>query len=95
MMYNTEFREEAQRDLIEAYRWYEKKQNGLGGKLILEVEAGLNHLKQNPKAFEEKKKGFREFNLKTFPYVMIFRLKKQNVIVYAVFHTRRNPNKKP
>ncbi len=57
----------AKKEISDTIVWYEKQQEGLGGKFISEIEAGLKYLKQNPKAFPGKKKGFREFNLKKFP----------------------------
>ncbi len=95
MEYKSKFREAARRDLLQAYRWYEKQQKGLGEKFLSEVESGLEYLKRNPKAFPEKKKGFREFIFKTFPYILIFRVDKQEVTVFAIFHTSLNPAKKP
>ena len=95
MDFEIEFRKEAQKDLMAAYLWYEERQIGLGEKFILEVEASVDFLKLNPEAFPQKKKGFREYNLKTFPYLMIYILKEKRVSILAVFHTRLNPNRKP
>lgn len=95
MEYKLEFREAAQKDLFRAYKFYEKQQIGLGEKFISEVEFGLKFVKRNPEAFPEKKKGFREFILKTFPYILIYRLDKQEVTIFAIFHTSLNPSKKP
>lgn len=95
MEFEVELGKKAQRDLLYAYLWYEKRKIGLGEKFIQEVEAGVEYLKQNPEAFPEKKKGFREFNLKAFPYLMIYILKDNKVHILAIFHTRLDPNRKP
>lgn len=48
MEYKIEFREGAQKDLLQAYSWYEKQQKGLGDKFISEVEFGVQYLRKNP-----------------------------------------------
>lgn len=48
-----------------------------------------------PEVFPKKNKGFREFNLKSFPYIMIYILNIREATVFAVFHTQLDPTKKP
>ncbi|NJW52069.1 type II toxin-antitoxin system RelE/ParE family toxin [Salinimicrobium oceani] len=95
MASEVDFRKEAQKDLIEAYLWYEKKQKGLGERFVREVENGVKFIRQNPEAFPRKKNGFREFPLKIFPYLMIYVLAQKKITILAIFNTRLNPDKKP
>lgn len=95
MVFEVRFREEAQQDLTKAYRWYEDQKRGLGKNFISEVEAAAKYLSRNPEAFPEKKGIFRELNLTTFPYLMIYTVEGQVVTVFAIFNTYLNPQKKP
>ena len=95
MAYRLKLREGARKDLFQAFGWYERQKPGLGTELISEIEAAFALLIKTPEAFPKKKKHLREYNLKIFPYVIIYMIQKNEVIVFAIFHTHLNPNKKP
>ena len=78
----------------EAYDWYELQQPGLGDLFLLDVESCYDKLEAWPIAYIKIKRNFRQIVLKTFPYVLVFEVIKNEVIVYAVFHTSRSPRKK-
>ncbi|HZX58969.1 MAG TPA: type II toxin-antitoxin system RelE/ParE family toxin [Mucilaginibacter sp.] len=78
----------------EAYEWYNEQQDGLGDRFLQELRDCRNKLESCPDAYTKVKKSYRQFVLRTFPYVIVFEIIKTNVVVYAVFHTSRNPIKK-
>ena len=78
----------------EAYDWYNEQQDGLGDRFLEELRDCRNKLESWPDAYTKVKKSYRQFVLHTFPYVVVFKIIKTDVIVYAVFHTSRNPRKK-
>ena len=78
----------------EAYQWYEEQQAGLGDLFLFELESCYNKIEVWPVSFAKIKKNFRQIILSTFPYVVVFEVFKDEVVVYAVFHTSRNPRKK-
>lgn len=41
-----------------------------------------------------KKPTFREMPLKRFPFVIIYELRSDKIIVFSVFNTHQNPDKK-
>ncbi len=79
---------------IEAYKWYEKRQAGLGGYFLQDLENGYDRLEAWPESYAKIKNNFRQLVLRTFPYVIVFEIIKQDIVVYAVFHTSQNPGKK-
>lgn len=95
MAYKIHVREEAQMDIINAGRWYESRQKGLGERFVSVVENQIEHLSTFAEAFPAKKGNFRELVIKEFPYVIIYIIKSSEVIILAVFNTYLNPNKKP
>ncbi|MBN8851647.1 MAG: type II toxin-antitoxin system RelE/ParE family toxin [Sphingobacteriales bacterium] len=61
-----------------------------------EVEKRLEQVAKTPERYAERRKGFRETNLKIFPYLIIYRIHKRKKIIAisSIFHTSRNPKKK-
>jgi plasmid stabilization system protein ParE len=51
MKYKLILRQEAERDLAEAYRWYSEKVPGLGSDFLAVVERALESIKENPARF--------------------------------------------
>lgn len=78
----------------EAFNWYEEQQAGLGDLFLAELENGFDKLEIWPLSYTIIKKNYRQFILRTFPYVIVYEILNDAVIVYAVFHTSRNPRKK-
>jgi plasmid stabilization system protein ParE len=50
--------------------------------------------KSHPEYFGKIRKNVRQAALKRFPYVIVYEIIKAEVVVFAVFHTRRNPKLK-
>lgn len=78
----------------EAYNWYEEQRQGLGEEFIKELDNCFDKLQSHPEYFGKIKKNFRQMSLKRFPYVIVFEIIKKEVVVFAVFHTKRNPKLK-
>ena len=77
-----------------AYRWYEKRQVELGDSFLLEIDNCYDRIESSPMQYAKIKKNFRQIILRTFPYVIVFEILKEDVVIYAVFHTSRNPKRK-
>ncbi len=80
--------------LKKAYAWYEEQKEGLGETLLKEANICFDKLEKQPGIYAIVKGNFREINLRTFPYVLVFSIEETEVIIYTVFHTSRNPKKK-
>lgn len=79
---------------MEAYKWYEEQKTGLGEEFLKELDSRYNKLESHPEYYGKIKKSFRQISLKRFQYVVVFEILKNEVIVFAVFHTKRNPKLK-
>ncbi|MFI5162699.1 MAG: type II toxin-antitoxin system RelE/ParE family toxin [Sphingobacteriales bacterium] len=74
--------------------WYNEQQAGLGDRFLLQIINTFRHIEVNPLHYEEKfSKQFRFAKVDVFPFLVVFKIKKQFVVVNAVFHTSRNPKK--
>jgi len=78
----------------DAYDWYELQKNGLGEEFLLELDGIYHKLQTQPEYYGKIKKNFRQAALKRFPFVIVFEIIKKEVVVFAVFHTSRNPKYK-
>lgn len=81
-------------ELIDAWNWYENKQQGLGDRFILAFEKKLSVIIKNPTRNVCRVEGFRETLINKFPFLIIYFLHENSIIVSSVFHTSRNPKKK-
>jgi len=77
-----------------AYKWYEEQREGLGELFLDEIEECYDRLEASPESYQKIKANFRHVVARTFPYVIIFEILGEDIVVYAVFHTSRNPRKK-
>jgi len=93
-MYRLQILEKAREDMQTSADWYNEQQDGVGERFLSEVINTFRRIENSPLHYEEKfSKKFRFANVDHFPYLVVFKIKKQNVVVNAVFHTSRNPKK--
>lgn len=78
----------------EAYDWYEQQSTGLGEIFLSELNTCYKKIETQPTFYKKAKKNFRQIRLKRFPYLVVYEILKSEVVVFAVFHTSRNPNSK-
>ena len=85
------FRADAEDDLREAVAWYDGVREGLGDKLLAEVDDALARAAERPAMFPLVLPPFRRALCERFPYAIYFRDTDDLVQVFAVFHARRDP----
>ncbi|MEO7080716.1 MAG: type II toxin-antitoxin system RelE/ParE family toxin [Flavobacteriales bacterium] len=93
MSFRLEVRDHANREFIEGYLWYEDQRDGLGEEFHDEVQEQFEFLRQRPAGFAKWRGPYKKINLRRFPYVIVFRVVKNTVIVISVFHNKRNPSR--
>jgi plasmid stabilization system protein ParE len=96
MKYKFVFLQRASDEVIEIYRWYEEQQKGLGLNFLNVLEKYKTGIANNPEQFKKTYKHFREVFIHTFPFMIVYYIKKKEkeIIIVSVFHTSRNPKKK-
>ena len=96
MSYQLRLSEEADYDFRQAAEWYEQQGEGLGIRFINVIKNKLDVIQNSPERYPVRKYNFREAPVKTFPYLIIYKLykRKREVLVYSIFHSKRNPKKK-
>jgi len=85
------FRREARQELLAAQLWFETKSPGLGFEFARAVDAAIESVQRNPRAYIEAEIGCRRILLRRFPYAVFYRLRDDELLIVAVFHQRQRP----
>lgn len=81
----------AERDIAEAIEWYDQQQSGLGDEFLARVEAVFARIAERPNGFPSTHAIFKRALIGRFPYTVYFRIEGGSIVVFAVYHQRRNP----
>ncbi|MGB0880003.1 MAG: type II toxin-antitoxin system RelE/ParE family toxin [Polaribacter sp.] len=96
MGYKLDIWNDAKIEIFKGYTWYEDKRVELGEEFINEVEEALEYIEKYPEHYQIKYRNkYREAVLKRFPYLIIYEIIENSVVVYSVFPSKDNPIKKP
>jgi plasmid stabilization system protein ParE len=91
MAYNLRFIPEFEQDIERAFQWYQEEGGYLISFTFLEfVLIAINQIESNPKIFERYRSNFRKCNLGKFPYKILFKIRNEEVIIFAIFHHKRS-----
>ncbi|MDQ0636732.1 toxin ParE1/3/4 [Pedobacter sp. W3I1] len=90
-MYTIQIKPIAVQMAKDAYDWYEEQKEGLGDFFLSELSRCYTKLEKNPLFYQKLKKNYRHLVLNKFPYVLIFEIIGEEIIIFAVFHTARSP----
>ncbi len=85
------FVEEARDEFLDAIRYYEDAEPGLGRRFRVELEKSVRHLCDHPETYRIRSADQRRINLKTFPFYLPFIIRGETVWVLAVAHESRRP----
>jgi hypothetical protein len=91
MAINFVVKESAKEEVIEIVDWYDYKQIGLGERFYKELLLEFEKIKQQPTIYAYYKKEFRRAVLKNFPYLVIFKVTAQEIVIYSVIYGGRDP----
>jgi len=96
MSYTSLLLRRAQKELLEAWVWYEDRQPGLGDRFKNELDKRIGEIEKHPERYPQQTRPYRETRIDVFPYLIIYRLNtaKNLVIITSVFHASRHPKNK-
>ena len=93
MTYAILFRPEAEQEVREARRWYEEQKPGLGGRFADAIDETLQRLSANPSVFPLVHGEIRRAVMRVFPFGIYFRVHRNDIVIIAVTHGRRHPQR--
>ncbi len=86
-------RDEAEKDILKSYEWYEKKRKGLDANFILCVDEAMSRISRNPQHYPSVLNPVRRVFIKRFPCSVYYIEKTAEIIVFAVLHVRQSSRK--
>ena len=84
-------RPEAEEEIGQAAEWYDERGLGLGSAFLDEVSRTIDDLLSAPERYPIVDASIRKAVLRRFPYLILYRVKDEEVVVISCFHTRRDP----
>ncbi len=91
MTLSVHLRPEAEQDIEEAARWYEKQSDGLGNEFLDEVLVTLDRFAELPSLYPLVHRKTQRALTHRFPFGIYFRAESEKIVVVAVMHGSRNP----
>lgn len=93
MIFNLIVTEIAELHVVETCLYYEEQQPGLSERFLNELENAYKKIAEHPQYYSyiSSKDGYRDVCLNKFPYVVIYQIHENDVIVVDVFNTHRQP----
>ena len=85
----------AQREIGEAYTWYEEQLPGLGARFLEALDTQFEAIASSPALFAETQRGIRRAFLSRFPYGVFYASRSDLISVLAVIHAARHPRRWP
>ena len=90
---NVTFLKLAEKELDDAFEYYESVQKGLGFRFLAEVELSQNRIISFPLSYEKIGKYSRRCLVQKFPYGLIYQHLEQqeSILIVSVSHLHRKP----
>ena len=85
------FRPQAERELLDAERWYEDRRPGLGREFRGALDEILGRVSALPLSFPKVHGDKRRALVPRFPYGLYFALVRDQVVVLGLVHGHRDP----
>ncbi len=96
MSYTIVISERAKKEMLDACAWYNERLHGLGDKFEHIIFEKLYTIANNPHLIRKRTPTYHEVSIKTFPYLIIYRVEEgtKEVYIASIFHTSQSPKKK-
>ena len=94
MAYRLVVKDEANIDALEAFLYYEEIRIGLGTRFLESLQKRYNQLSENPQfysfVYSDLERTLRDVKLEGFPFVILYDIEGDDVIIYSVHNTYKN-----
>lgn len=93
MGYQHYFEPRALKEYVAAIKWYKKRSDKAAANFVKEMDDAISIICTDPFRFRISYKLFREISLKKYPFYIIYSIEetKKQVLIFSVFHHKRNP----
>ena len=87
------FHPEAEAELAEARLWFSLQREGLDVALMQRVDQTLSSIIAAPRSYPIVYRNFRRAVLRKFPFAIFCEANKSEIVVFAVYYSRRDPKR--
>ena len=77
-------------DVLEAANWYDTRSTGLGDAFVANVRDAVDGIVADPPSFSRTPLGLRFARVKRFPYLVLFDLSDDQLLLLGVMHGARS-----
>ena len=89
---NSAFHPEAREEFLAAIDFYNESVPGLGAEFAAEIQSAVELVEAFPRAWPEVSFDIHRCLVRRFPYALLYAVENDLVMIYAVMHTKRNPD---
>ena len=86
------FHPEAKEEFLAAIDFYNDSAPGLGIEFAAEVYAAVELIEAFPAMWPEVTFEIHRCLVRRFPYALLYAIEKDRIMIYAVMHTKRDPD---
>lgn len=90
---NVRFLAPANFEIDESVKYYNHQFPGLGYRLIQEISVAVDRIKTMPEAWTRIGEKTRRYILKSFPYALFYVIDSDEILITALVHLHRNPER--
>ena len=83
----------AEAELTEARLWYSLQNDGLDGVFMGRIDETLHRIEVAPESYPVAYRHLRRALTRQFPYAIFYEVTDAEIIVVAIYHSRRNPKR--
>jgi plasmid stabilization system protein ParE len=87
------FQPEAEIELAEARLWYSLQREGLDTALMRRVDQTLASIAAHPQSYPIVYRNLRRAVARQFPFAIFYESAQSEIVVFAVYHSRRDPER--
>ena len=80
-------------ETAEARDWYDEQQPGLGDAFLDAVEVVIDRVAETPFAFPRVHQDTRRASVRRFPYTVFFQVRSDHILIVAIMHNSRDPDR--
>jgi plasmid stabilization system protein ParE len=91
MKYRVVLSSHAEQDLSDIVSWYDAIDRRVTDRFDAEVHRAFTFIEENPFLYARTQGDRRRTKLPSFPYLVIYEILAEAVVVIAIFHTSRLP----
>ncbi len=89
---NVIYHREAEAELIQAAKYYDAKQTGLGADFLDNADLAVANILKNPLTYPVVDGDLRRYPMERFPYCFYFRIEGGDIRILVIKHHSRHPD---